>query len=153
MYWINLWEQEVLLLSGLSHILKTQHKLAQMDRMHLRLWHWKMGYLRVLYLVLFYLQYTQPFSEIFANMVWTVVFTLVIFNWIYHFSQVQQFQSRTVSKYYCCPLSMYVSSTVLYLVYGIRLMSHRSQRVIQKTHTPPLITVVSVWYIVYINCT
>ena len=38
-------------------------------------------------------------------------------------------------------------------VYGIRLISHQFQRVLQKTHTSPLITVVSVWYLVCINCT
>ena len=37
--------------------------------------------------------YTPP-SEIFANVVWTFIFTLVIFNWIYHSSQVQLSQKR-----------------------------------------------------------
>ena len=66
----------MLLLNGLSHILRTEHKLFKSVRLRLHLLHWNMGYLRVLYLALSYLLCTQPLLGIlFENMGWTFIST------------------------------------------------------------------------------
>ena len=104
------WNQETLPLNGLSHTLRTGHDLSKLDRVYRHQSHWKMRYLRVPYLTLFYSQCTRPLLEIsIANTGWAFILTPMIPNCIYHSNRVHQYQkghqylvSRHLSRIWRC---------------------------------------------------